>query len=166
MDFILAHIEDLKAIMDIIHDAQLFMRSQNSGQWQDGSPSEATLRSDIEKRQLYIVNDGEIIHGVTAILGHDADYDHLIEGSWKNDQPYLVIHRFAVSSKYRHGGIGTYMLSRVEDLARKRHISDLRVDTHEKNLPMIALLEKNGYEKRGIAMLGGTKERIVFEKVL
>ncbi len=166
MDFVLASFSDLGKIMEIIHAAQAFMRSQNSGQWQDGNPTEAQIRQDIEKRRYYVAKDGEIILGVCAVLDREPDYDHLISGSWKQDVPYLVIHRFAVSTQYHHSGIGSYMLSRIAEMATKRRIPELRVDTHEKNIPMIALLTKNGFEKRGIAMLGGTKERIVFEKIL
>ncbi len=166
MDFVLASLEDLSKIMEIIHAAQAFMRSQNSGQWQDGNPTEAQIRQDIEKRRYYVAKDGEIVLGCGAVLGHEPDYDRLISGSWKQDVPYLVIHRFAVSTQYHHSGIGTYMLNRIVEMAKKRGIPEVRVDTHEKNIPMISLLTKNGFEKRGIAMLGGTKERIVFEKII
>lgn len=166
MRFLLAKFIDLPAIMTIIHEAQAFMKSQNSGQWQDGSPSENTFRQDIDNQRLYVVKDGKDILGVCAIMNYDPDYAHLTSGSWMIKEPYLVIHRFAVSEKARGSGIAKYMLLEAEKLARRQGIVSIKADTHEKNLPMISLLQATGFQKRGEVLLQQTKQRIVFEKVI
>lgn len=166
MRFSLAEYDDLSKIMSVIHDAQTFLKSQDSGQWQDGYPTEEILRIDINQQRLYVAKDGKEICGLCAVLNYDPDYATLTSGSWIIKVPYLVIHRFAVSDKYRRSGVGRFMLSEAEKLAKRQQIVDIKVDTHVKNLPMISLLQKCGFEKRGEVLLQKTKERIVFEKVL
>jgi len=166
MRFVLADYDDLPSILVIIHDAQAFMKTQNSGQWQDGSPSEQTLRNDINNQRLYIAKDGKEICGVCALLNYDPDYAHLTSGSWIIKEPYIVIHRFAVSGQHRRSGIAKYMILEAEKLAKRQQIIDIKADTHEKNIPMISLLQKSGFERRGEVLLEKTKQRVVFEKVL
>lgn len=166
MEFCLANINDLPAVMAIIHDAQVFMKPQGSGQWQDGSPSESTIREDILSHRFYVARKDTGLAGVCAVLGYDKDYAALTSGSWIQDVPYLVLHRFAVSGQYRHSGVGTFMIDSIAKMARRQGIDDLRADTHAKNLPMIALLEKSGFVRRGEAMLDSAKLRVVFEKIL
>jgi len=166
MRFVLAEYDDLPKIMSIIHDAQVFLKTQNSGQWQDGYPTEDILRIDINHQRLYVAKDRKEICGVCAVLNYDPDYATLTSGSWVIKVPYLVVHRFAVSDKYRRSGVAKFMLSETEKLAKKQQINDIKIDTHEKNIPMITLLSKSGFEKRGEVLLQQTKQRIVFEKVL
>ncbi|MCX5775368.1 MAG: GNAT family N-acetyltransferase [Firmicutes bacterium] len=166
MRFHLARYEDLPAILSIIHEAQAFLKTQNSGQWQDGYPTEGILQNDINQQRLYVARNGNDVCGVCAVLNYDPDYSSLTSGSWIIKVPYLVIHRFAVSDKYRRSGVGKYMLSETEKLAKRQQIIDIKVDTHEKNVPMISLLLKSGFEKRGEVLLEQTKQRVVFEKVL
>lgn len=166
MRFVLADYDDLPSILVIIREAQAFMKTQNSGQWQDGSPSESTLRNDVNNQRLYIAKDRKEICGVCALLNYDPDYAHLTTGSWIIKEPYIVIHRFAVSDKYRHSGIGKFMISEAEKLAKRQQIVSIKADTHEKNVPMISLLVKSGFEKRGEVLLENTKQRVVFEKVI
>lgn len=166
MRFSLATYDDLPSILLIIHDAQEFMKSQNSGQWQDGSPSESAFRNDVNNQRLYVAKDGKEVCGVCALLNYDPDYSQLTTGSWIIKEPYIVIHRFAVSSKHRGSGIAQFMISETEKLAKREQIIDIKADTHEKNIPMISLLIKCGFQKRGEVLLEKTKQRVVFEKVL
>ena len=162
----LARLSDLNEIMDVVKDAQDFLKLQNSGQWQDGTPSIATIVEDSMKGRFYVWVEEGIIVGIIAILDYDKDYDHLKSGQWRFPAPYLVIHRFAVRSDYHAQGIATNILKVVEDIAQERSIRTIRIDTHEKNIPMINLLVKNGFEMCGEVMIEGIKPRIAFDKRL
>ncbi len=100
------------------------------------------------------------------MLDYEADYEELLEGQWLQLGSYVVIHRMAISTSHRGKGYGRFALAQVEALARAKHVGSIRVDTHEKNRPMIALLQKMGYQKIGIVLLTNFKRRIAFEKVL
>ena len=160
----LAKIQDLPEIMDVVIDAQEFLKSQDSGQWQDGTPSIATIAEDSTNGRFYVWEEDEKIVGIIALLDHDADYDNLVSGKWRFSGPYIVIHRFAVRSEYHSPGIAIKMLKAVEEIAKERNIETIRIDTHEKNTPMISLLLKNGFQECGKVLIEKTKSRITFDK--
>ena len=61
-----------------------------------------------------------------------------IEGSWitKANATYGVIHRMAVSSKFRNKGVAKFIFEQCEQLLLKNHIDSMRIDTHQDNLAM------------------------------
>ena len=50
--------------------------------------------------------------------------------------------------------------------AKKQGYKSMRIDTHEKNIPMRNLIEKNGFVYCGKTMLRSFKDRLVFEKII
>lgn len=162
--FRLARLSDLAQIMDVVKDAREFLKAQNSGQWQDGTPLIATIAEDSMNNRFFVWEEEGAIIGIIALLDHDSDYENLKSGQWRFPAPYLVIHRFAVRSDYHAQGIATKILQAVELIAGERNIHTIRVDTHELNIPMIGLLEKNGFAKCGEVLIEGIKPRITFDK--
>ena len=164
--FRLARSNDIDAIMAIIADAQEFMKSQRSGQWQDGHPRRAAIIDDIEHEHYYVIEAQGIVVGGLAILDYEADYESLLEGTWMRHGRYLVIHRFAIDSQYAGKGYAKFALAQVDNMAGDLGISSIRVDTHEKNKPMVNLLLGAGYQQIGVVMLRNFKRRLAFEKDL
>ncbi len=162
----LAFLNDLPAIMAIIDDARKRMKSHESGQWQDGTPRQKTFINDIENNYLYVATSNNEIIGVMAVLDYEKGYEKLLTGMWSNNDPYLVLHRFAVKDDYLRKGVASFMLNAAENIAKTRHIRQIRIDTHEKNLEMISLLVKNQYIKKGSTLIEDTKLRVVFEKII
>ena len=160
----LARLSDLAQIMDVVKDAREFLKAQNSGQWQDGTPSIATIAEDSMNNRFFVWEEEGVIIGIIALLDYDQDYESLKSGQWRFSPPYLAIHRFAVRSDYHAQGIATKILQAVELIAGERNIHTIRVDTHELNIPMIGLLEKNGFTKCGEVLIEGIKPRITFDK--
>lgn len=162
-----AELRDLSRVMEIIEDGRAFLKPQAGGQWQDGYPNEETLREDIELGQLYAALDpsGEIA-AVAAFTYYEKDYDALYEGHWLTDRPYMVLHRIAVKSSLRGNGYGNTLFQIFEHVAKDQGYTSLRIDTHENNVVMRHLLERNGYIYCGRAILTPNKDRMVFEKVL
>lgn len=164
--FRLARLDDLDDIMAFIDAAKAFMASQNSGQWQDQHPRRQTIQHDIETNQYYVIeSNGQVIAGM-AVLGYEPDYEQLLEGAWISSGPYLVIHRLAVSSKHHGKGLGAMLLQQAELIAKAKHATSVRLDTHHRNIPMVHLLEKCGYTRIGAVLLTNFKRRIAFEKIV
>lgn len=161
-----ARIEDLPSILLIIEEAREFMKGQNSGQWQDGTPTEATILNDIKHHQFYVALFGQEVVGCFALLNDEEGYHNLLTGTWKYQGPYKVIHRFATKRAYFGKGIAGFMLSIIEQIAKSKDINIIRVDTHKLNTPMISLLQKHGYEMCGTTLIEKTKLRTTFEKSL
>ena len=87
----------------------------------------------------------------------DPTYSY-IEGAWINQEPYGVIHRIAVAQN------GKGVAATCFDFALS-HCPNLRIDTHEDNIPMRRCLAKNGFSRCGIIYLEDGDTRIAYQKV-
>ena len=154
-----AQAEDLPDIMRIYECARKYMRDNgNPFQWVNGYPSKELLLDDIEKRQLYVMRNGQDICGVFAlIIGPDPTYEYIEDGSWISDSEYGTIHRIASDGS----------VNGIMDLAVTfcgKIISHLRVDTHEANIPMQQAVLRNGFKRCGIIYIADGTPRIAYEK--
>ena len=106
----------------------------------------------------YVVEENERICGVFSfIIGEEPTYKTIIEGNWKNTNTYGTIHRVASDGTVR--GILNECLKYCES-----KISNIRIDTHNDNLIMQHLLEKNGFERCGIIFVEDGTPRIAYQK--
>ena len=84
---------------------------------------------------------------------------------------YCVLHRSAVSAKYRGSGMAEFLMKCVERQAAEGFgLRCIRVDTHRKNKAMQRLLRESGYRYRGNVLVetepGQDPARQAYEKVL
>jgi len=147
MDIRKSTLSDLPRMMEIYAAARRFMADHgNPDQWGPTNwPPEALLRQDIARGKSYVVTENEII---LATFFYDAGRDieptyRVIEGSWRDDRPFGVVHRIAVDSTRR--GVGSFALNWAYS-----QCGHLKIDTHGDNTVMQGLLEKLGFEKRGV----------------
>ena len=162
-----ATLDDLNKIMEIYVGAQAFMEAHNNPQWPKGFPDETDVHGGISGGILYAVTLDEEIAAVFAIASYDRDYDE-IEGSWITDGRYIAVHRVAVAEKFRGRGAAKYIVNfAADEIARSRRRTSIRMDTHEKNAPMRALLTSQGFTQCGyITLLRDGTRRIAFEKLI
>lgn len=152
--------KDFDKIQEIYAYARKFMAEHgNPTQWGQTRPTEDTLRKDIEKEQLYVIEEENRLQGVFAlIIGEDPTYRNIEQGCWRDDSTYGTIHRIA-SAPEAHG-----IMAQVLAFAWGK-IQHLRIDTHEKNQVMQHLILKNGFEKCGVIYVDGGSPRVAFEKI-
>lgn len=87
----------------------------------------------------------------------EPDYAH-IDGAWKADGPYGVLHRVAVAVPGR-GAAGFCM-----DWCFAR-CPNLRMDTHRDNAPMQRALAKNGFVYCGVIRLRSDgSQRLAYQR--
>lgn len=168
MEFRPAQPGDLEEIMKIIRQAQEYLRSAGIDQWQNGYPSEATIRQDIEQGNSYVLtdNDGSVLGTTVLELDGDPNYDSIYEGAWLTHGSYGAIHRIAVRNQFKGQGLATKIIDAVEHECQQRGIYSLRVDTHKDNQSMQRMLQKNGFQYCGVIYLADGSPRVAFEKVL
>ena len=152
-----AEIRDYDRIMEIYRYAQDYMiRSGNPDQWGHFYPDPDMVRSDIEEGVCRVLSDGDGIHGVFTLLEEaEPSYQHIENGGWLNDEPYLTIHRLAGDGLV-HG-----LFKCTVDYCRQIS-SNIRVDTHENNLIMQKQIEKNGFRKCGTIYVADGTPRIAY----
>lgn len=158
-NILLAKEEDLPRIMEIYDIAKAYMRANgNPNQWNGAYPDPETLRTDIEKQRLYVYKKDGRIHGVfMLLLEEEPTYAYIEDGSWREERPYGTIHRLAGGGEVR--GLFAKCVAFCE-----KKVPYLRVDTHFDNHTMQHLLEKNGFERRGIIYLKNGDPRIAYQK--
>lgn len=158
-NILLAKEADLPRIMEIYDIAKAYMRANgNPNQWNGAYPDPETLRTDIEKQRLYVYKKGGHIHGVfMLLLEEEPTYAYIEDGSWREERPYGTIHRLAGDGEVRG------LFAKCVAFCEKKE-PYLRADTHFDNHTMQHLLEKNGFERRGIIYLKNGDPRIAYQK--
>lgn len=149
---------DLGEILKIYAEAREFMKkSGNPTQWGDTRPPIATTKRDIAEGRLFKITDGRKTVGVFAfVLGDDPTYRE-IDGRWLDERPYGTIHRIASSGTAR----GIFETALAFCLSR---CANIRIDTHENNIPMRRCLARTGFEYCGKIITDDGTERLAFQK--
>ena len=153
-----ANLSQFSKIMRSYAQARCFMaQTGNPDQWGTAYPTEEMIRQDIEKGKCYVMlENGDICAVFYFAVEEDPTYGY-IDGAWINDRPYGVIHRIAV------GQSGKGAAAECFRFAYER-CGNLRIDTHEKNIPMQRCLAKNGFRRCGIIYLEDGDPRIAYQK--
>ena len=162
--------EDLVDITQILQYARKTLKKHRVDQWQGEYPASEDLKKDIEKENCFLLKHGGETAGFYVLSAEpEANYDAITDGKWSNDEPYCVLHRCAVSEKYRGSGMAQYMMRKIEEQAESLGIRYIRTDTHRKNKPMQTLLRENGYRYRGNVLVDEPVHdpaRQAFEKLI
>ncbi|SHH55458.1 hypothetical protein SAMN02745823_00272 [Sporobacter termitidis DSM 10068] len=150
---------ELKDIMDIYDRARDYMRtSGNMAQWVNGYPGEGLVLEDIRNGFSHICMDGGRIAAVFSLVtGEDPTYKEIYDGRWLNENPYGTVHRIAVAIHQK--GVAAFCL----DWCLQK-CGNVRVDTHEDNLPMRGLLTKCGFTYCGVIYLPDGSPRFAYQK--
>lgn len=152
-----ANLNEIPRIMEIINQAKVEM-AKVSDQWQNGYPNELSIQSDIEAGVGYVLVVDSGVIGYSAIIeGPDANYSY-IEGAWKSDAPYYVIHRVAIANECKGKGFAHFFFEYVKNLSNV-----VRVDTHEKNMSMQRAILKEDFEYCGVVYVGVNQPRYAYE---
>ena len=155
-----ATLSQLSQIMAVYARARQFMaQNGNPDQWGTAYPTEEMIRQDIQNEKCYVNLNDDTIRAVFYFnVEADPTYGY-IEGAWLNDESYGVIHRIAVGENGR--GIAAECFAFAA-----QHCNNIRIDTHEKNVPMQRCLAKHGFTRCGIIYLEGGDPRIAYQKVI
>jgi len=151
---------DLPKVMQIYAEArQIMAESGNPTQWKHGHPRQEIIENDIAAGLSYVCCNG---CNVLAVFYFDTAPDlnyAKIDGTWKNDEPYGVVHRIARAHDAK--GAGAFCLNWCFE-----QIPNIRIDTHKDNTPMLKLLPNLGFEYCGIIWLEEiAEERMAFQRV-
>lgn len=152
--------EELPRILEIYDIAKAYMRSSgNPNQWNGAYPDPELLKEDIRKQRLYVIKKDGRIHGVfMLLLEEEPTYAYIEDGSWREGEtPYGTIHRLAGDGEVK--GLFSHCVTFCQS-----KVKYLRADTHFDNHTMQHLLEKNGFERRGIIYLKNGDPRIAYQK--
>ena len=155
-----ARFSDLDEILQIYERARQFMAENgNPNQWGTTTPPTYQLEDDIEKGDLYVLIQDNLIHGVFYFfIGPDPTYGEIEDGCWRSDTPYGTIHRIA--------GDGTGGVLGAAVAFGKQLINHIRIDTHHDNKVMQQAVLKYGFRRSGIIHLEDGDPRIAYDLLI
>ena len=138
-----AKLKDLDEIFNVRLDARQRMKNINIDQWQDEEPTKERFLNDIILKRAYVMTiEEEIVGIITLQFEPEGSYFKYIN----NEEKYLTCHRIAIKNGFTQKGYAKKLLKFAEDLALKRKIKKIYIDTHPNNLPMKNLIKKMGYK--------------------
>ena len=161
-----ASADDALGIMEIIDYAREKMLEAGKRQWDASYPTLEHISGDLEAGHGYVLcADGDLAAYGAVVFGEEPAYRHIRGGSWLSIQPYVVLHRLAVSGKYKRNGMATRFMAEVEAMMRMRGVHSFKVDTNYDNEAMLSLLDKLQFRYCGeIEYEKGT--RMAYEKLI
>lgn len=157
-----ATLEDVATIMNIVHSAQRALAELGIDQWQDGYPSRGAIVQDITNGAGYVAcseDDTPIGYAAIVLTGEEA-YRQI--STWATAEEYVVVHRLCVAGDCRRSGIAYRLMRYAADMARSAGYDAFRIDTHRGNVRMLRMMQKLGFEYRGIIRYD-SGERMAFD---
>ncbi len=156
---------DIHRIMEIIQDAQKYLKENNINQWQNNYPNAEIINLDIIKGESYVIVKDDMIVGTFALSFKDnKNYASIYEGEWLNHGKHSTIHRVAIDANYKGNGLASEIIKIATKISLDNFVDSIRVDTHKDNVSMQRLLIKNNFKYCGIIYLDDKSQRIAFEK--
>ena len=147
-----ANAGDISGVVKIYNE---LLDAQDAGRrtigWVRGVyPTEETARAALERGDLFVLEDGEIL---AAAVINQRQVDAYYDAPWEYDaadEQVCVLHTLVVSPRASGRGYGTRFVAFYEDYAHAIGCPELRMDTNAKNAAARALYARLGYREVGI----------------
>ena len=148
--------------MEIIADGRQFQQEQGFVQWTEAYPILPYIAEDIETQRAWLLREGDTVLGYLCLdFDGEPAYDAITGGSWLCDEPYAVLRRLALNARGR--GLTRVLFDLAAERSREQGITYLRLNIGLQNSRMQHILEKVGFEKRGIIIFQGSG-KFAYEK--
>ena len=136
---------DLDEILSLYRECTIKMNASGLFNWHDSYPDRATLLDDIHEGSLYILVTDRI-HGAVALNDEQPpEYKDIL---WEfHTEPFLVVHRLAISPDQQGKGYGVNLMEFAEELARSMQFPSIRMDVFTINTPGRMLYRKLNYKE-------------------
>lgn len=152
--------------MNIIKQAQKYLKSKGINQWQNNYPNKEIIESDIKEGSSHVlINNNKIIATVALSFSGEKTYQNIYNGEWLTNGRYAVIHRIAVENNYKGKGIFSIIIDYAVKICFDNNVYSIKIDTHEENESMKKTLINNGFLYCGIIYLEDGAKRLAYEKI-
>lgn len=143
-----AKISEIPDILTITGACAADMIKKGIYQWNEHYPSQEVFEKDIDRGELYVVEDKKQLIGTIVISTFmDAEYKPIV---WLTDNTNNVyIHRIAVHPDFQGKGFAQKLMDFAENYAKENGFISIRLDTFSQNKSNQKFYETRGYEKLG-----------------
>ncbi|MCP4976011.1 MAG: GNAT family N-acetyltransferase [Maribacter sp.] len=143
-----AKISEISEILNLTRACAVNMINKGIYQWNEHYPSKKAFENDIERSELYVLeNNHEIIGTMVITTLMDEEY---IPIQWLTpNNRNVYIHRLSVHPNQQGKGFAQKMMDFAEDYAKKNNFVSVRLDTFSQNKRNQKFYETRGYHKLG-----------------
>lgn len=162
--------------MNLFDMARKTMATLGIDQWQDGYPYKENIMEDIRNDESYVVTgqNGVILATFMLMKRNESTYDRIYDGAWLTEKEvqYATIHRITVLPESRASAvsgkeekpISRIIIEYAKDFVKEHNLSGgIKIDTHEGNIAMRKMLEKNGFVYCGVILLADGQKRVAYQ---
>ncbi|CAM4138243.1 GNAT family N-acetyltransferase [Zobellia roscoffensis] len=144
----LAKLTDIPELLMVTKACATAMINQGIYQWNENYPSKQAFESDIERDELYILEeDNEIIGSIVLSTLMDEEY---VPIDWLTPSDRnIYIHRLAVHPGFQGKGYAQNMMTFAENYARENNFVSVRLDTFSQNKRNQRFYEARGFQRLG-----------------
>ena len=113
-------------------------------------PSDTLIQTYIDRKEMYLLMDGQNVAGMTAIAMYQGeDYHEILWSQNLKDDEVASLHILTVVPEYQGKGVSKRMMTDIISLVKKNGKKAIRLDALASNAPARRLYEKLGFEYRG-----------------
>ncbi|MCU9613050.1 GNAT family N-acetyltransferase [Caldibacillus lycopersici] len=139
---------DFEEIVAMYELCKADLLSKEIYQWDETYPNREYLADCIAEEHLYVLKENERIAG--AIVLNKWQAEEWQEISWQfEESDCLIVHTFCIHPDFQRQGLGSTLLRLVEEHAKARGYTSIRLDAFAGNPSAWKFYERKGYEKRG-----------------
>jgi ribosomal protein S18 acetylase RimI-like enzyme len=147
-NFRIATQQDLPEVLRLFSDAIKQLNSQGIDQWDAAYPDYDTLFSDIQKQQMYLVIQDDMI--VSAVILNEEQDPQYQTAKWKHPGGKIaVIHRLCVKPSEQGKSLGKKTILLAEQELLRQEYDSVRLDAFPQNPTALRLYGSLGYQKTG-----------------
>ena len=143
------------AAYQCIEDARVYHKSLGFVQWHPNYPTLSTIEGDTKDGTGFVFVEDDVILGYCCIIIGDEPAYHVIDGAWKTDRAYAVVHRMAFAEHSRGKSLSSQAFSLIKEFCAENGIGAIRVDTQDENKVMQHILEREDFEYCGLVTFDG-----------
>ena len=143
-----AKISEIKDILNITKACATKMQENGIFQWNEHYPSETAFVRDVERNELYVIEENGAILGTIVISTHmDEEYVPIEWLTPNGNSTY--IHRLSIHPDHQGKGLAQQLMNFAENNSRENGFLSVRLDTFSQNHRNQRFYEQRGYQKLG-----------------
>ncbi|WP_037318158.1 GNAT family N-acetyltransferase [Salegentibacter sp. Hel_I_6] len=143
-----ANQNDLREIKKLTEACAKSLQQQNIFQWNENYPSLEKLQNDIQKQELYVFEEENMIISIIVLTSKMDEVYRTINWLGKTDNN-LYVHRLATHPEFWGKGYARKMMDYAEEFAIKQNFNSIRLDTFSQNKRNQKFYEAREYTKLG-----------------
>jgi len=141
-----AKISEIKDILNITQACAHKMQENGIFQWNEHYPSQAAFEKDMERNELYVLEEKDVVLGAIVISTlMDEEYKPIKWLTGNGNSTY--IHRLCVHPAHQGKGLAQQMMDFAETYSKDNGFISVRLDTFSQNKRNQRFYEQRGYQK-------------------